>query len=192
MSNFDRNLEYGSEREILAINYLTQELGYNFIGGDVSGQIVNQKEIERICNCLYIPIKKGTHGSQLKFFDKDENAIIVTMPDELLVKESSGKFRWMEVKSSRKIFPSEKIIQIEERLVNDYNFVEELSRVPVFIVFVENVMEGWSTVNLRYCSPKDILNLNNKAFSYKNGIYYIEYPLLPRINKQSFSIDDYC
>lgn len=186
---FWENLEIGNRNQNIAINYLVKEMGFELIGGDINGKTIGISEIEEICNCNYIPIDVGKHGAMLEFTKRNGNKIAIVMPDELLLKKKSGKFRWMEVKSTDKIIFEYLTIPVDR--IDDYNRIEEYSGIPVFIVFVVPSTHGWNGTNLFYTTPKEIISGKNDAFEKNYKDYKIYVDRLETINKEPFSSDGY-
>lgn len=85
--SFRDNLEFGNIYQNVVVNYLTKNMGYSFIAGDINGTTVGSSEIEKIFNCKFHPIISGKKGASLEFVDDVGNSIIFTMPDELLLKK---------------------------------------------------------------------------------------------------------
>lgn len=187
--SFNDNLTFGTEKENIAVNYLCREMGFEFIGGDVNGKIVGSSRIEQICKCSYVPIKEFKYGSRLEFKDENGNTVIVTMPDKLLKKKSTLKLRWMEVKSTRN--PLGAVLEISKKRIDNYNKVEYYSGVPVFIVMAENALEGWGCINLKFTTPKEVMECNPPSFEDLGDEYRIDFRYLPSINKKPISADDY-
>jgi len=183
---FEENLDFGNKQQNIAINYLCNVLGYKFVGGDINGKSVGTSEIERICKCKHISIKKYK-GACLQFKDNSENDIIFTMPDELLFNEKKNKYRWTEIKSSRNVFWEN--VEISKKKIEDYYNVGIYSGIDVFIVFVAQSLIGWNGFDLYYFTPREILyGENEDAFEMLENSYKIYIRKLQKINKEPIQL----